>query len=61
MKKPDEENGVSRRLYTPHDVEEYRDIAEKHMQEEREIDKYRMACKDEAFQLFSQWFYALWD
>ncbi len=61
LRKPEEENGISHRLYTLHDVEEYRDIADKYTQEEREIDTYRMKCKDEAFQLFSQWFYALWD
>lgn len=61
LRKPEDEDGIGHRLYTLHDVEEYRDIAERHMNEEQEIDKYRVACKDEAFQMFSRWFYALWD
>ena len=39
----------------------YKDIAEKYMKEARKIDQYRVECKDEAFQMFSRWFYALWD
>ena len=61
LRNPEEENGPGHRLYTLHDVDEYKDIAEKYMKEARKIDQYRMECKDEAFQMFSQWFYALWD
>ena len=61
LRKPEEENGAGHRLYTLSDVDEYKDIAERYMAEEMEISQYRMACKDEAFQLFSRWFYALWD
>ena len=61
LRKPEDEHNVGHRLYTLHDVDEYRDIAEKYMLEAQEIDKYREACKDEAFQMFNEWFYALWD
>ena len=61
LRKPEDEDGPGHRLYTLHDVDEYRDIAEKYMLEAREIDKYREACKDEAFQMLSRWFYGLWD
>ena len=61
LRKPNDENGGGHRLYTLRDVDEYRDIAEEYLQEAQEIDRYRAKCKDEAFQLFSQWFYGLWD
>ena len=50
-----------RRAYTPSNVDEYKEICELYMAEEREMQKYRETCKDEAFELFSKWFYALWD
>ena len=49
------------RIYFLHDVDEYREIDKKYTGEARRIDNYRMECKDEAFQMFSRWFYALWD
>ena len=33
----------------------------KYLDEERKIEEYREKCKDEAFELFSRWFYNLWD
>ena len=61
LRKPEDEDNVGHRVYFLHDVDEYRDIDEKYMEEARKIDLYRMGCKDEAFQMFSKWFYALWD
>ena len=61
LRKPEDEDSVGHRVYFLHDVDEYRDIDEKYMEEALKIEKYRMECKDEAFQMFSKWFYALWD
>jgi hypothetical protein len=61
LRRPEDENSHGHRLYTLRDVDEYREIAEEYRRESREIDQYRVKCKDEAFQLFSQWFYGLWD
>lgn len=54
-------NGKGKRLYSLCDVEEYRPLAEKYLAEEKAIARYRCACKDEALELFSKWFYDLWD
>lgn len=61
LRKPEDEDGRGHCLYTLGDVDEYKDIFEQYMREEFEIDKYRVECKNEAFKLFSQWFYGLWD
>ena len=57
----DEKSGKGIRWYTLHDVEEYRPLAEKYMDEEKAIAQYRWDCKNEALDLFSKWFYDLWD
>lgn len=49
------------RLRFPEEAEEYREIAEKYRNTETEIAQYRMDCKNEAMELFSKWFYDLWD
>lgn len=61
LRKPEDEDSVGHRVYFLHDVDEYKDIDEKYLEEARKIDKYRMECKDKAFLMFSRWFYALWD
>lgn len=33
----------------------------KYFEYEKELEEYRMECKDKAFALFSKWFYSLWD
>lgn len=45
----------------PSEAPEYAGIDEKYMTEERKLEAYRNQCKDEVFQLFSQWFFHLWD
>lgn len=43
------------------ELPEYAEAEEKYMAAERELEEYREQCKDEAFELFSKWFYHLWD
>ena len=40
---------------------EYKDIEEKYYEEEKALSQYREDCKNEALELFSKWFYSLWD
>ena len=39
----------------------YQETDKKYLEEEERLEEYRMKCKDEAFKLFSEWFYSLWD
>ena len=48
-------------LHTPSELPEYKDTMDKWITAERELEKYRQKCKDEFFELFSKYFYALWD
>lgn len=57
----EEKSGKGIRWYTLHDVDEYRPLAEKYIEEEKNIAQYRWNCKNEALELFSKWFYDLWD
>lgn len=50
-----------KKIYFPGDVEEYKELSEKYMEEERKLGQCRMECKNEALALFSKWFYDLWD
>ena len=59
-KEKEKETG-SRRVYLPGDVPEYRDIVDKYLGKEREISEYRNQCKNEFFELFSKYFWDLWD
>lgn len=43
------------------DVPEYKDISEKHYDEERRISMYRDECKDKGMDMFKKWFWNLWD
>lgn len=38
-----------------------KDITEKYLKADKEIWEYRNKCKDEAFEMFSKWFWNLWD
>ena len=49
------------RLHFPDEAEEFREITEKYWNMETELTQYRMDCKNEALELFSKWFYDLWD
>ena len=43
------------------DKPEDKDITKKYLDEDKAIWKYRNECKNEAFELFSKWFWDLWD
>lgn len=49
------------RMYFPDDVPEYKEISDKYIQEERELAKYQDDCKNEGIEMFSKWFWSLWD
>ena len=49
------------RWYTLSDVEKYKPLSKKYMEEDLKIRKYQRKCKDEALALFSKGFYDLWD
>lgn len=48
-------------VHFPSEVPEYAGIDEKYRAEEKKLEAYRNQCKDEAFQMFSKWFFHLWD
>ena len=48
-------------LHTMEEIPEYRDICEKYWNEEKSLEIYRNKCKDKAFELFTKWFWNLWD
>ena len=58
-----EEDGktVGRRLHFPKEIDEYREVENNYYEAERELEKYRENCKEQAFTLFAKWFYHLWD
>ncbi len=61
QEKHEAQHGRGHRVYFASDLPEYRGITDKYMAEQNNIDTYRNNCKDEAFILFSKWFYSLWD
>ena len=54
-------NKIGRTLHFPSEIPEYKDIEEKYYTEEKALIQYREDCKNEALELFSKWFYSLWD
>lgn len=58
---PEESKGKFRTMHFPSELPEYQEIEEKYMEEERKLEEYRNACKDEALALFSKWIFNLWD
>lgn len=53
--------GAGVRVHFPDEYPEYKELAEKYTAAEKELEQYLLHCKNEAFQLFSKWFYDLWD
>ena len=43
------------------ELPEYKEISEKYMDEEKMLEQYRIACKDEVMDLMKEHFFALWD
>ena len=48
-------------VHFPSEIPEYVDVDERYYAEEKKLEEYRNQCKEEAFQLFSEWFFHLWD
>lgn len=48
-------------MHTMGELPEYRDICDKYWDEEKRLNLYRNECKDKAFELLKNWFWALWD
>lgn len=59
--KKERERTGSRTVHFPSEVPEFAGVEEKYRAEEALLEQYRKECKDEAFQLFSKWFFHLWD
>ncbi len=55
------DGSVSHVYRAPGDQPEYADMAGKYRAREKELSDYRQTCKTEFFELFSRWFYDLWD
>ena len=56
-----EEKKGTHRLYMLGDVPEYKEISELYYNEAKALWNYRDECKNKAFELFSEWFWDLWD
>ncbi|MCI5639909.1 MAG: hypothetical protein MR316_02850 [Lachnospiraceae bacterium] len=54
-------NELGRVLHLPSEMPEYENIEEKYYAEEESLRQYMEDCKNEALELFSKWFYSLWD
>ena len=55
------EEGKGIRVHTMRELPEYKQLVENYMNEEVELGKYRNECKNEFFELFSKYFWDLWD
>lgn len=59
------ENGegdkIGRVLHFPSDLPKYKETEDKYYAEEKTLSQYREECKNQALELFSKWFYYLWD
>lgn len=52
---------IGRKICFPEELPEYKDSEDRYYAVEKELTEYREACKNKAFELFSTWFYDLWD
>jgi len=43
------------------EIPEYKEIYEKHREEDEKLEKYREECKDEAIDMLKEYFFSLWD
>ncbi|MCD8147991.1 MAG: hypothetical protein LUE92_00165 [Clostridiales bacterium] len=48
-------------IHFMNELPEYQEIHQKFMDEDKHLYEYRCQCKDQAFELFARWFWALWD
>lgn len=56
-----QKRGGGRTRRSMSEMPEYKDISEKYLEEECKLQDYRSLCKDEAFDLLKEYFFALWD
>lgn len=59
--KYESEHGHGLRVYFANELPEYKEMWDMYFDEDRKISEYREKCKDEAFALFTKYFYHLWD
>ena len=59
--KAEEKKKGTHRIYMLGDVPEYKEISELYFNESRVLGDYRDDCKNKALELFSKWFWDLWD
>lgn len=59
--KAEEKKKGTHRIYMLGDVPEYKEISESYFNELRALSDYRDECKSKALELFSKWFWDLWD
>lgn len=59
--KYESEHGHGLRVHFANELPEYKEMWDKYFDEDRKISEYREKCKDEAFALFTKYFYHLWD
>ena len=59
--KAEEKKKGTHRLYMLGDVSEYKEISELYYNESKALWNYRDECKNKALELFSEWFWDLWD
>ena len=59
--KAEEKKNGTQRVYMLGDLPEYKEISELYFNESRVLDDYRDDCKNKALELFSKWFWDLWD
>lgn len=51
----------SRTMHFMDEISEFKEISEKYFAEDKELEKYREQCKNEAMDLLKKHFFALWD
>ncbi|MCB7319912.1 helix-turn-helix domain-containing protein [Lacrimispora sp. 210928-DFI.3.58] len=49
------------RAHFPSEIPEYQELDRLYWEEEKKLETYRDECKDKAFEMFSKWFWHLWD
>ncbi|MBR6383637.1 MAG: hypothetical protein IKS56_06590 [Lachnospiraceae bacterium] len=62
---PEEKEEAKKSNYTKvhfmEELPEYKELYEKHREEDKKIEKYQNDCKDEALDMLKEYFYSLWD
>lgn len=48
-------------MHFPSEIPKYKGTSQKYLEREKEIETYRNECKNKAFEMFSKYFWNLWD